>query len=452
MTIASVIVCIITIYIVFTKRYVSRILISLFALNLIYEGFINTGYFAIISGQIFKVSDFLQLVMAAFSAVIICKRFPPKLFLYMLVITASVICVILCPFNEMVRTFDGVDYINNAKFMHIPVFDMQCLKTTLRLLCFGWNSAAILLTIRKERWEELRKQYFKFGRIVICYAWIEFVIKNFLGGAQIIKRLFAIIFGVDATIMTGLSRNGLNVIIGFNNEPSQFTMMLFSYLIIYIIGKEWENQTSKQKWITLSAFLLMILSGSFRPIGMIPILILLYMVVSKKPLNSIIIACVVCITLVVLNSFGMIEYYAARLGRTFEFLSTLDPSGIGGGEASRLATIVEAFKVFAKRPILGIGPGETFAYGFIPSMLVMTGLFGTMSWYALIFGRSSGVSLVNNETKTNLILLLIISISWIYTDSIAIGYSIYVLAIALEMKRSVYWTHNVAISKKLQAR
>ncbi len=440
---AGILAILISFYIIITKKRIDKIVMALFTFNLLYEGFVNVGYFAALSGQIFKVPDYLQIVTAVFAAVIFLRRPSAKWTVFALTIITSVVLLIFLPFDELVRTFNGVDFINNEKYMHYPSFDLQCVKTSLRLLCFTWNFSAVMRIMTKEDWERIREKYFKLGRFVICFAWFEFVFKNLFGGANLMISVFTAFFGADNAVVVNLSRNGFKVIMGFNNEPSQFAMMLFSYLIIYIIGKEWENQTRRQIWITLSAFGVMILCGSFRPVGMIPILILIYMVVSKKSTNSILAVFGLSIGLILLDTFGMVEYYASRLGRAFQFLVSLDPTGIGGGEAGRLYTIVEAFGVFIKRPLFGIGPGQTFAYGFVPSMLAMTGIFGLMAWYWLMFGKEHGISSANSKTKTNLIITFIISLSWIYTDSIAIGYSIYVIAIILEMKRAAFWKTDI---------
>lgn len=432
MPVAGIAILIYSIYIVLNRRRVNIILIELFALNLCYEGFINVGYFVSIGGQIFKVPDYLQFLMVIFSLMILMKQqHGLKLAAFIFLLGLSVVWLIVDPFGELVKTFNGVDFVNNLEYMHYPSFDLQTIKTTTRLICFAVNAMAVAVCIDGETWEQIKERYFKLGRIVISYAWCEFILKNILH-VSFTENLIRVLFGSDTSIMTNLNRNGLSVIIGFNNEPSQFAMMLFSYWILYILSKEWLKQSRVERNITISSLLLMILCGSFRPVGMYPILILLYLIVTEKPSKAIVIFGVVAIGIGILSMTGMTDYYLGRLTRAFDFLKTGDNT-IAGGEAGRLSTIVEAFKVFLKRPLFGIGPGQTFAYGFIPSMLVMTGAAGTISWYNLMF-CGIGELFTNVKSQKWFWILLVISFAWIYTDSIAIGYSIYVLGIAFVFK------------------
>ena len=428
-TLAGTFVGLFTIYIVLKNaRSAETVLVKLFALNLLYEGFINVGYFITIGGQLFKVADFLQFVCVLISLPILIKKKPSvSVFVFIVIILTSVLLLIIAPYPELVRTFNGVDFINNKDYMHFPAFDLQTVKTSVRFICFVMNGAAVALCLNSITWGSILAKYIEMGRFIIGYAWAEFFIKNVLR-LSFTQNIIQFVFGSDTSIMTGLVRNGLRVTIGFNNEPSQFCMMLYSYFIIYIISKAYLNQKKRQMVFTLSGLLLMLLCGSFRAITFLPIILLLYLVISDKPANKIAIMIVFSVGMIVLYVVGAFDYNLVRLSRALEFIETLDTS-IAGGEAGRINTIIEAISVFIKRPLLGIGPGQTFAYGFIPSMLAMTGLLGLLSWYNAIFGSIGRVRESVNKNKWILI-LVVISISWIYNDSIGIGYSIYVLAIA----------------------
>lgn len=444
-TIAGAFIAVYVLLIIFTcGRNAELLLIRLFTLNLIYEGFINVGYFITVGGQLFKVADFLQFICVFISVgILLRKGTPSRLVGFILAIILSVVMLLIHPYGELVRTFNGVDFVNNLKYMHYPSFDLQTVKTSVRLICFTINGTAVALCLDAEKWNFILNKYLKFGRLVIGYAWIEFFLKNILH-VSITQNIIQFVFGSDTSIMTSLVRNGLRVVIGLNNEPSQFCMMLYSYLIIYIISKSYLYQTRGQNRLTTSGFVLMLLCGSFRAVGLLPILLILYLIVSNKPIQGVVITFLVSIAIMVLSLSGALDYYYMRLGNAISFVQTLDAT-IAGGEAGRLNTIVEAMSVFLKRPLLGIGPGQTFAYGFIPSMLAMTGLLGLVTWYKVIFGAIGNVS---KTSKTDYWFLIItaISISWIYNDSIAIGYSIYVLAIAYII-RFCQFDRTVSISR-----
>ncbi len=432
-TIAGALIAVYVIYLFATNMHrAETLLLRLFTINLIYEGFINAGYFITLSTQTFKVADLLQFVCALLSMLILMKKgFKGSLIAFVATILMSVAMLLVNPLNEMVRTFNGIDFVDNIKYMHYPSFDLQTVKTSLRLICFAINATAVAVCMTRDRWEKLLELYLKAGRIVIMYAWVEFVLKNIIH-TTVTDTVIGYLFGVDRTIMSELERNGLFVITGFNNEPSQFCMMLYSYYLVYLMSRGYLRQTKAQIGWTLSGLVQMLLCGSFRIVGLLPVLLVLYLIVNRKNSRSILLVCVLSLAAVILYYTGALDYYLERLGRALLFAETLDAS-ISGGEAGRLNTIIEAFQLFEKRPVFGIGPGQTFAFGFIPSMLAMTGLAGLAAWYALMFGTVGRLGESRDQGRW-LAILLVISVSWIYTDSIAIGYSIYVIPMALSIR------------------
>lgn len=432
MTIASICVAAIVVYLFITNPKAETLLLKVFTVNLLYEGFINLGSFATIGGLVLKVADVLQIICVLLSVIIMIRRgVNPGLVAFVTAVVMSVVMLVVNPLNEMVRTFDSLDIVGDSKIMHYPSLDAQGIKTTFRLLAFALNATVISLCMTKEKWKEILDKYLQVGRIVIIYAWLEFVIKNILN-LSILETVLSSIFGADLSVMTGLERNGLFVITGFNNEPSQFCMMLYSYFLVYLMSASYKRQTTWQRRITLSGLALMFLCGSFRLVGMLPVMLIIYMIVTENRTKAIGLTSAAAGLLVMLYFTGALDYYFGRLDNAMLFVETLDSSMVGG-EAGRLNTIVEAFGVFLKRPILGIGPGQTFAYGFIPSMLAMTGLTGLVSWYGYMFFSIGGIRKTKNSAKW-IWILVAVSVSWIYTDSIAIGYSIYVLAMAFSIR------------------
>ena len=408
------------------------LLIRLFTFNLLFEGFINVGYFINTSGVFLKVPDVLQLICAMISLIIFIKKGTKfGLIAFVFSIGMSVVMLVVNPLSQLVRTFDALDYVDNMKYMHFPQFDGQTVKTTLRLICFAVNGMAVAICMTKERWKVILRKYLKGGRYIILYAWLEFALKNILH-VSVTDTIIQLIFGADREAVSELMRNGLSVVTGLNNEPSQFCMMLYSYYVVYLLSRGYVGQRKSEQLVTISGLALMVLCGSFRIVGFVPILLVIYLIVSKRSFRTILMTSAVSCIFLILYINGALDYYIERLGRALDFASTLDTS-IGGGEAGRLNTIVEALDVFKHRLIFGIGPGQTFAYGFIPSMLSTTGLSGLVTWYNLMFNTIGNVWRVKNR-KEWIWLLLIVGVSWIYTDSIAIGYSIYVLAIAFTIR------------------
>lgn len=422
-------------YLFFHHKDSNSLLIALFSLNLLFEGFINIGYFASIGGQVFKVPDFLQFATVIVAVFCLHGKISGRLLMFILSVLISLVLISFIPYNEMVRSFNALDrVVDLSEYMHYPSLDIQAIKTTIRMICFAVNGYAVSRVILREEWDDLIEKYFKYGRILFIYVWVEFVFKNILN-SNAIQNVINFFFGASQTSVSSLYRNGLRVLQGLNNEPSQFTMMVYSYWLIFILCKEWKRLSAVEIWITLSSTILVFLSGSFRVVGLLPIIILLYLIISEKPIISIIIFAFIALGLAVADAFGYLDYYFNRLNNSILFLQTGN-SMLSGGEAGRLYTITEAFKVFFKRPLFGIGPGQTFAYGFIPSILAMTGLFGFFTWYNVIFGDIGEYREKKNK-RTIFLSIAIISFSWVYTDSIAIAYSIYVIAIALAIR--FYW-------------
>ncbi len=433
MSIAGILVAAYVFYLFATNLHrAETLLLRLFAANLLYEGFINVGTFISLGATAFKVADFMQFVCVFISLIILIKRgVKLGLIAFIAAIGLSVLMLVIDPLDMLVRTFNGIDFVDNLDYMHYPSLDLQTVKTSIRLICFAINATAVAVCMNRKRWLKILDLYLKAGRILIVYAWIEFVLKNILN-ITVTETLIRIIFGADTSIMTSLERNGLFVIVGLNNEPSQFCMMLYSYYLVYLMSRGYKRQTKKQVWLTVSGIALMVLCGSFRAVGLLPVLLVLYLIQNENRKQSVIVVCVLCVVLAILYITGALDYYLGRLERAMLFTETLD-ANIGGGEAGRLNTIVEAFQVFAKRPILGIGPGQTFAYGFIPSILVMTGVGGMITWYVLMYGTVGRIGTSPCKGRW-LLIALVISVSWIYTDSIAIGYSIYVIPMMLSIR------------------
>lgn len=432
-SITGIITILIVVYIIFKKIKVEKIIISLFAFNLFYEGFTNIGYFVKFDLILFKVPDLLQFLIAIFSLVYFLKhkRISKFVVFFVLSILISVISINLFPYEHLVRTFDSLDYYNNLEYMHYVSIDIQVIKTSLRLIVFIWNAWAIASIITSLEWEKINEKYIKIGIIVIIISWGEFILKN-LFGLFIFSDFINYIFGSDLKTITELTRNGFFVVSGFNNEPSQFTMMLYSYLLIYIISNHTMKRNKYYNFTALSSIVLMLLSSSFRVVAIIPVLLIVLLVKEGRYRTITIAIAASALIAVVMIYTGFADYFLFRLGRTFQFLQTLDPQGISGGEATRLNTIVEAMQAFKSRILFGLGPGTTWAYGFIPSMLVMTGIAGTFLWYKVLFNEIGHLSF--NKLNKSLFIICLISVSWIFTDSIGIGYSIYVLAIALSFK------------------
>ncbi len=426
------------IYLFYRSRGLGDLLISLFAFNLIFEGFVNIGYFAIIGNTLFKIPDLLQFVMAFVSFFVYFNagerkaRMPLGLILFIIILLINFINIQFFPYDKLVRTFNAADRVNDMAFMHYPEVNVQYIKTSVRMLTFLWNAFAVAKVITEERWEIIKSAFIKFGFLLIGWGYLEFILRNVIGTSEFTGVLNAL-FGNDSSIINELRRNEVNVIVGLNNEPSQFTMTLTYFIIFYIVSENKYKSHGKYNILVSSALILMLLSGSFRLVGLLPVILIVYLI--KENVKAHVVGLIILLILVIVFVYnaGFLEYYLQRLGGAFKFIETGDAT-LPGGEAGRLNTIKEAFIVFMDRPLIGIGPGTTFAFGFIPSALATIGLLGTGIWYYSVFGLIGNVRLTLQDLSKHLIIITL-TVMWIYTSAIDIAYSIVVLAIALEFRK-----------------
>lgn len=432
----NILVVIAIIYLLFrTRGLVCQLLIGLFEIELIFAGLVNIGSFCDIGSFTISISDFLQIIQLPLSVIVLavyskeaCKK-RDALILFTLAVIASLAMIYLFPYGEAVRTFNAGDRYgaDSYQYYHYVSIDTQVIKTSVRFICFAFNACAVSMIIDNKGWEKIKKRWFGIGCVMIAFCWFEFLTVNFIG-SNILDGFYRFLFG--SVPNHSIIRNGLHVLCGFTNEPSQLSMVCFDLLLIYIIGNGREYVNNWQHWLILSGFAIPILGGSFRFVGLFPILLAVYMAKSKSSGKKLLLIIALCLGCAIAYYFGAADYIINRLSGVFGFLKT-GQVNIYNGESGRLKTITDALEVFVHRPIFGIGPGTTFAYGFIPSILVMLGFGGTLAWYNLFFREIGGRRCFINKRLRGI--LLIISFAWIYTNAISTGYAVTTLALALEL-------------------
>ncbi|SDJ26476.1 hypothetical protein [Proteiniclasticum ruminis] len=423
------------IFIIFIKLLSSKsfesIYIYVFMICIIVETFINTGYFLIVKGTIYKTADFLQVILALLSILVIFERrtinakHSISFLLLFIVILLNLTILKLSPYEGLVRNFDALDRIS-LEWYSKPELNVQSFKSALRILLFIYNALILKLIITKDKWENVKREINKFGIFIIIFCWFEFITKNIFNIN--LKPLTDALFGNVIKNDMLLTRNNLFTIHGLASEPSQLAMILFYFMVFYIIS---DNAIKDKFWLNMliwSSVILMFFSGSFRFIGLVPWIIIIYLI--KEDVNYKVIGIFIFIVLSTLIAyyFGFLDYFLTRFERVLTFVSKGTIS-TDSSEAARLNTVIESFKVFLKRPIFGIGLGTTFAYGFIPSILATMGLTGTLVWYYIIFKQIGNIR-INTKYFS---IVSCFTLCWIYTSAIDVAYLSIVLAYAIEM-------------------
>lgn len=403
--------------------------VTIYGMCMMADFFLNLGYFLLAGDTILKVADFIQAVLFGLSIYIMLtsknsKSVYRNTVLIVAVLALNLIMLKILPYGGLVRSFDAMDLLMRSDIYIVPSLNFQSYKSAVRILVFIVNCLVFASLITPSAWSRVRQRLIKCGVFIVSFCWIEFFIKNFIGLNT--KPIMDIIFGKTIIDDMLLIRNQLITVHGLASEPSQLAMILFYFLVFFVIAETNCKISVRDKKIIWSGVLILLLSGSFRAIGLIPWIVAIY-VVRKGKVPVFVPASVIVIALILFVNISKLEFYSTRFTDLFLFLA--NPNTSEYTEVARLVTIVEAFEVFLQKPFIGVGLGTTFAYGFLPSILVTMGLMGAITWYHIIFNQIARVM----SSRSNMTITAILSFVWLYTSAIDIAYSSVVLAIAMEM-------------------
>lgn len=409
------------IWILFTRRGLLNHYLSIITLSLVVEGIVSSGYFVSFGENSISFSDFFQMILLIYSIIVLISIKDKKKYwivVFVLVVVINILSLALFPLDEYVRRYDSLDksllYYSINDIYSYPELGIQTYKTAIRFIVYIINLIAFSLCISIDRWVVIVGKYIKACKVMLAYLGIEFLLRNILhwnGFISIIGWFFGSTNAV--TVSSGLVRNGLNVILGFTNEPSQLSMVLTSFVIIYILSNIDENTLTKKNIIIIFSILFSFLCGSFRIVGSLPIILLIYSIKYKRNVGAYAVISALILGVFILGISGNLDYIFTRLSSVIA-----DSRSSVLFKEGRINTIVEGFAVFLKRPLIGCGLGTAFAYGFIPSILQTFGLLGTACWYHIAFNKVADI----NRTKNGFKYCVLITILWIYTNAISTGY------------------------------
>lgn len=434
---------------VFAKRNLKKCYYLLWKFALLTEGVISAGFFIRIGDISISPGLFFQVLLFLVAFFVRRNNRERKdrqlIFIFVLLVIINVGMLAIDPLKELVRSYGAADrsleYYSIEDIYIYPSVGMQTITTALMFVLFVINALSFSSYISEEEWKKIEYGYIRIWKYLLYYLLFEFITKNIFHWYGYVK-LLDWFFGADGVMVyvSSVSRSGLLVLIGLNVEPSHLLMLIIPFLFVYVLSDYDEKKGRKKNAYIILTFILSVLSGSFRAVGMIPIIFLL-MIIEYKPNGKIVASfSLLLITGFLLESLGLLESLERRLS---SLIATVTNYNAGSYFAEgRVNTIIEAFGIFIKRPLFGCGLGTAFAYGFIPSALETFGLIGTMYWYRIMFFRVGNIRRIRNGRKY----MILLTIMWFYTNAISTGYMgttlILCLSIAFYRDKLVYPEKN----------
>lgn len=412
---------VLAISLVISKRSIVDSYFSVWQLAFVVEGCVTAGTF--LSTRSFSLSwgDYFQIVLLFLAVIMsLCERKPISIYfrVFFIIVIGNLLILAFFPLKELVRDYAALDrsltYYSVSDIYVYPKMGIQPIKTAVRFLVYIANALSLFYFISIERWTVIVNKYISIWKFVLKYLTFEFIIKNIFHRYRYIQILDWFFGSKGAmTRVSTIRRNGLFTLIGFNAEPSHLLMVAIPFLIVYVLSDVDDYSVKKKYMIILYTFFVCFLSGSFRAVGMLPI-VLVFMLIKFKG-NPFLYGGIIVflISAFLIGVTGNFDYLSDRLASVW-----IDYNSGSYFSEGRLNTIFEAFSVFLKRPLVGCGLGTAFAYGFIPSILETFGLIGALYWYRIMFFKIARVKYIRH----GVIYMLLLTVMWIYTNAISTGY------------------------------
>jgi hypothetical protein len=262
-----------------------------------------------------------------------------------------------------------------------------------------------------------------------------------------------IIFPIFAREATTLGE--LNALQGLSREPSYFALAVFNICITFFtIGKISSSDKTKHKnhwyWI-LTILFLGVISSSFSILIVLICLLLIWSYFQAKekdiffiklllPYISIFIGIwIVILTLNLLISIPILSRITEALT---QIKNGINNSYVVGkdfsSEAARLIGIIESFRSYLSRPLLGLGIGTTYCTSGLICILCNIGFIGFIYWFRTL--------IVHYSSSQNLFLSLLIFFPVILTNDLYTlydtGYLFLLPVINIAYKKSVINLRN----------
>ena len=415
-TIGSVLLLMIIMYIIIHYKNLKKIYIMLFVTTASIQLLIERGYFIQIGGQQLTFPFFCEIVLSIFSLVYICivfktsKRLILSLFIALICLLIGWGSLAIFPSSATGGTFAVswdeilVQHIERQPIRFIP----EMSQTIIHVLLFLIISFVSLSILTKTDWLEIIYKFSKIIRIYVLYGIIELFFVYALK-SNILYSIINSILGITKSTVTEISaRSGGYELLGLTKESSHYSFVLAIMFIILLaflkLQLSGNNRNIKDINLTKISLICIIIllpfSMSFLTIYYVILLVLLYYLVisenGKNNLNRILMTIVsLFILLAFLSLLAMKLSVSLSLTNFWQrkLLSVIQEwqlilngtwlavtSSLEWSTRVRLGSTYETFKLLHFRPIFGLGWGATVAHSSLAMFVVGCGLLGSIGY------------------------------------------------------------------------
>lgn len=440
MPIFSVVVFFLLCYIIFCNNTTIVKFYNVFTLDCIIKLLFLQGYFLKIGNQeISNTGGICDIVLFIFSIFIIVRKkdfFYNKVFLLGIVFVAVSIVSI---FYELVFPYDGMllpkqdDQTNwdlyvvgkCTMYRYVPSIT-NYLISFKDLLIFTVFVIAFKMSFSIKLFLASYMQIIRYVKYIIIYGWGEFFIKNIIGNLTLTYEIADIMFGSNelSLVTEAFSRDGeFYALQGFCREPSHFNIVIFSVVMLMILGnfilkkviqdKLYILQKTYNNFFIVMGLVLLLFTGGFSAVWLLFIVILSTVILILKKINLSIVNIVVknykLVMIMCFSSFFFYfiimgnDYFAGRIQGAITVVTSLFTDNITylvllreendgiGSTLARFISLYEGWFIFIDRPILGLGYKLQSVHGDTITYLVNMGLLGTFLFYKLLISSTKKV-------------------------------------------------------------
>lgn len=422
-------------YAVARSRTKQQLFVTLLGVTMAIQVNAVSGYFLKAGGKEVDYSDVLLLftaivgLWANYPLSVKRKQTTHAVILLAWVLLGGVVTTIYPPTSTVISPSVGWDaYLYGRVSRTIPVIDMSFVLAFVKLGLFVLL-ALLAKTLTQGDVIKVYNKVIGFTKVHIVYVLLE-VFTKYIFQSNIMTDIRSIIFGVGISTETSLAlRGGGYGIYGITREASHLAEVMFLFMLLIILAKRLKEN---KVWVVCTVCI-MALSMSFSVLMYMGVLAVVYFVFYDKKLNKkVLIALPVAAGVIIAGIVYVLNnpYYLGRITGLIEDIAyilsgqTITLGGITSSKV-RMYGVIETFKVFLERPLLGVGLNAAFCNGGVVMALSNIGIVGFLTW--LQFIKQIGPKDGRWFSKSNLTLLAAIILPNLLKGGVSMLYATYVI-------------------------
>ncbi len=313
------------------------------------------------------------------------------------------------PYSETIigKTGSTWDYFMQGYISkRVAILSMvDVMKYQFELLVVLFNIVIIKSYCNMSDYRKILAYIVKVFPLYIILLFIEFIIKNLLGFAEVWPDIQQSLFGnfsLQAMGSESKMRGDLYTLIGFSQESSYVVMAISAFWLLSLYAYKSNIAKLKMKWVVLS-ILLFLLCGGFSCYWFGSVLLVIMWIIIKEKYRltyrdflMIILSRSILFMSLILVLLSMIFYfYDYAYDKFYAVLYFFNEFVLEGripywlvseniSVLSRMGSIVTVINDFCERPLFGLGMGVEYAHSFTVTMLAEFGVVGTVLWWLII--------------------------------------------------------------------